>query len=291
MKPTLSATDRRPRTAASALGLLAPAALALLLGFAAVPGAGGQNVPADALLNGFEPTGDYLLELDGQVQKAEILRSDRVPGYLILTSKLPQPLLLLPRDGTIDAVSIMKLARRADGTIDVLADAELTPVGRFTIDAGGENILFTVGAVKATLKPKPYLLGLQDLQSLLDYSADYQRGAAGYKPDAAAVAALRNEATPARVRVYFGSWCPHCKHFLPFMLKVADELKGSKVQIEFYGLPKPFTGEPQAEADDIRGVPTAVVRVGGREVGRIENDAWSAPEEALNRILNARVGG
>ena len=225
------------------------------------------------------------------MQKAEIFRSDRVPGYLILSSKLPQPLLLLPRDGSIETLSIMKLARRSDGTIDVLADAELTPVGRFTIDAGGENILFTVGAVKAALKPKPYLLGLQDLQSLFDYSADYQRGAASYKPDAAAVAALRSEVTPARVRVYFGSWCPHCKHFLPFMLKVADELKGSKVQIEFYGLPKPFNGEPQAEADEIRGVPTAVVWVGGREVGRIENDAWSAPEEALNRILNGRVGG
>jgi len=290
MKPNLP-TDPRRRAAAPAPGALALAAAACLLALAAARGAGAQSVPADALLHDFEPTGDYLLELDGQVQKAEILRADRVPAFLILCSKLPEPILLLPRDGSLETVSIMKLARRSDGTIDILADAELTPVGRFTIDAGGENILFTVGAAKAALMPKPYLLGLQDIQSLLDYSAEYQRTAAGYQPDAQTMTALRNGAKPTRVRVYFGSWCPHCKRYLPYMLKVAEELKGSKVQVEFYGLPKPFTGEPQAEADDIGGVPTAVVWVGGREVGRIEGDAWRTPETALGRILNGRVGG
>ena len=101
------------------------------------------------------------------------------------------------------------------------------------------------------------------------------------------MAALRADEKAARVRVYFGSWCPHCKHFLPFMLRVAEELKGSKVQFEFYGLPSPFDKEPQAVAERIRGVPTGIVYVGGKEVGRIEGTQdWDSPEKALAQVLD-----
>ena len=83
---------------------------------------------------------------------------------------------------------------------------------------------------------------------------------------------------------------PALKHFLPFMLKVADKLKGWKVQIEFYGLPKPFTGEPRprptTSAACHRGGPGRRPGGGAHRKRRLER-----PQEALNRILNARVGG
>lgn len=293
MKPThLDPASRRiPAPAAAQLAALTLVALAVLAATVAARPAAAQQAPADAVLRDFEPTGDYVLEVDGQPQSAQIYSSDRVPAFMIISSKLPAPTLLMPRSGTVETVSVMKLSRRADGNVDILADADLTPAGRFTIDAGGENILFTAGGHKVALKQKPYLLGLQDLKAMLDYSVDYQRSAAGYKPAERALAALRNGTQSARVRVYFGTWCPHCKHFLPYMLKVAEALKGSKLSFEFYGLPKPFNGEPQAEADNISGVPTGVVWVGGKEIGRIEGDAWRSPEDALDRILNKRVGG
>jgi thiol-disulfide isomerase/thioredoxin len=256
-------------------------------GASPAPQAAGAEVPADAVLRDFEPTGDYMLEVDGQTAEgAEIYRSDRVPAYLLVTGRIPAPTLLLPRSGSVETVSLMKLARRADGSVDILADAELEPAGRFTIDEEGEQIRFDVGGSAVVLKPRPYLLGLQELDAMLGYSPDYSRAAASYQPDAGTVAALNARSQPVRVRVYFGSWCPHCKQMVPFVLKVAEELEASPIDFEFYGLPKPFTGEPAAEADDISAVPTAVVWVGGREVGRIEGGDWRHPETALARILN-----
>jgi thiol-disulfide isomerase/thioredoxin len=270
---------------------VARAAAALALALAVSPPADAQDVPADAVLRDFEPTGDYVLESGGQSQPAEIFFSDRVPAYLILSSQVPSPTLLLPRSGSVETVSIMKLARRGDGSVDILADAELAPAGRFTIGAGGEEISFALSDRRFALVPKPYLLGLQDSQAMLDYSADYQRSAAAYRPDSAVVAGLRAQAKLVRVRVYFGSWCPFCKRYLPYMVKVAETLAGSRIQFEFYGLPKPFDGEPQAEADKVRGVPTGVVWVDGREAGRIEGGAWQTPEASLAMILNGGGAG
>jgi thiol-disulfide isomerase/thioredoxin len=285
MKTTSDPADRE-RARARRGRAVGRAAAALAVALAASPPADAQDVPVDAVLRDFEPTSDYVLEVGGKVQGAEILRSDRVPAYLIISSQVPSPTLLLPRSGTIETVSIMKLARRGDGTVDILADAELAPAGRFTIGAGGEEISFALGDRRFALVPKPYLLGLHDARAMLDYSPDYQRSAAAYRPDAAALAGLRAQAKPVRVRVYFGTWCPFCKRYLPHMVKVAEALAGSKIEIEFYGLPKPFDGEPEAEADKIRGVPTGVVWVDGREAGRIEGGAWQTPETSLQAILN-----
>ena len=166
-----------------------------------------------------KPTSDFVLQVDGSVQPAEVLFSERVPAYLILGSRVPSPTLLVPRSGTVETVSVMKLARRGDGTVDILADAELQPAGRFSIEGGGEQISFTLGDHGYALVPKPYLLGLQGVQALLDYSAEYRRSAEAYTPDAGVVATLKGQPKAVKVRVYFGSWRPFCKRYVPLMLK------------------------------------------------------------------------
>jgi len=216
------------------------------------------------------------------VSGAEIYLSERVPAYLIVADPLASPTLLLPREGAVRTVSFMKLLKRG-GTIDVLADAELASEGRFQLQ--GETIGFTVGGTKAALKPRPHLLGSQDLAGMLDYSPEYRRTAAAYSPDAKAVSALKSVSKPVRVRVYFGSWCSFCKQYVPKLLKVAEELEGSRVDFEFYGLPEGFAGEPMAKRDDVDAVPTGIVYVGGREVGRLRSQDWQYPERSLRQIV------
>jgi thiol-disulfide isomerase/thioredoxin len=271
---------RRERRAASAMAALAAAAAILAcLAAAAQP-------PADALLRDFVPTGDYFLEVDGKkVEGAEIYQTERVAAILVVTSKLASPVLLQPRSGTVETVSLMSLARRPDGTIDVLADAELAPAGRFTLE--DENVRFSVGGKSALLKPKPYLLGLQDAGALLADKPEYARGAREYRPYEPSVESLRAIERPVRVRVYFGSWCPACGRMVPPLLKVVEQLEGSNVGFEFYGLPQDFAGEPAAEADDVHSVPTGIVWVGGKEVGRLSSpEHWKLPESTLVEILN-----
>lgn len=272
-----TSTRRRLTRCASAAVLLA----AFLLPAMAPSAAWAQQI--DALLRDFELTGDYVLNIDGQDKpQAEVYMAEQVPALLVLANDLASPTLLLPREQAVQTVSFMKVVKRDDGTADILADAELTPAGAFRMQ--GETVVFSVDGLQATLKPKPPLLGQQDVASMLDYSPAYRRTADAYEPDAGAVRTLRG-AEDVRVRVYFGSWCGFCKRYVPRMLKIAEELEGAPLRFEFYGLPHGFGDEPMAKRDDIHGVPTGIVYRDGKEIGRLEAADWQRPEAVLQRLV------
>jgi thiol-disulfide isomerase/thioredoxin len=243
------------------------------------------QMPADAVFQGFEPSGDYVFELGGKdVAGAEVYHSERAVAYLVTAPPLRSPLLVSPRTGAVESVALMKVAKREDGTIDLLADASFNRVDAFKID--GESVVFTVNGQKAKLKPRPWLLGLHDTAGVKGSNPEYGRKAALYKPNTTALAALRAEKRDVRVRVYFGSWCPHCKEHVPFVLRVAEELKGSKIRFEYYGLPRPFSNDPEAIIANVHGVPTGIVFVDGKEVGRIDTRDWQTPETAINKLIH-----
>ena len=261
------------------------AAAALLL--AALP-ALAQGVPADAVLRDFRPNGDYVLVVDGKdVPNAEVYFSERVPAFLILTSKLSSPVLLSVRSQTAETVQLMKVAKKADGTVDLLADAALAAQGAITVGDEG-TVSFTTDKHPVQLRSKPPLLGLHAAGDLRAYSPPiYVAGARSYKPDGQMIAALKRSSAPVTVRVFFGSWCPHCQHSLPQLLRVEDELKGSKVKFEYFGLPKSnLANVPEAKKFGINGVPTGIVFVNGKEAGRLIGNAWTSPETSLATILS-----
>jgi thiol-disulfide isomerase/thioredoxin len=257
------------------------AALALL---AAIP-LGAQGVPSASPLRDFQRTGDYSLVVDGKpVPAAEVYLSDKIPAFLIFTSKLPAPVMLTPRTSRVDSINLMKVSKRPDGSIDLFADAVVAPLGQFAME--GQNIAFTLQKEKASQKvvlvPRAPLLGLKKNADLKAYLPEYVRGAGNYTPNAAAVADLRKRSAPARVRVFFGSWCSHCRQHVPLLLKVEDEVRNPRIQFEYYGLPRSLK-DPEGQKAGVHAVPTGIVYVNGKEVGRIDN--WNNPEVALDRIL------
>jgi len=266
--------------------LSAPLAAALGTAFLALSvlvaaPAGAQ--PADAVLRDFIPSGDYIVKIDGvEAPKAELYQSSQAPAFLIVANELSSPTLILPREQAVQTVSFMKLSKRADGNLDILADAQLTPAGSFRLE--GRDVAFTIDGKEVSLVERPYLLGEQDLQGMLDYSPAYRRGADDYDPEAAAVKAIRSAGEPVRVRVYFGSWCGFCKQYVPRMLAVAQQLEGD-VDFEFYGLPNGFGDEPAASRDEIDSVPTGIVYVDGKEVGRLNARDWESPEGTLRNLV------
>jgi len=258
--------------AMTAMALLAVPAMALA-----------QSVPSDSVLRGFQPNAEYTLVVDNKpVPAAEIYQNDKVPGILVLTSAFSSPVLLTPRSGAVETVNIMKVSKQKDGSVDLLADAVLAPAGTFK--AEGDVVSFSVQGKNASLKPRPPLLGLKTNAAVKSYLPDYVRGAKNYKPNGAAVAALRKKSTPVTVRVYFGSWCPHCRQHVPMLLRVEDEVKNPKIRFEYFGLPRDFN-VPEAKKAGIHSVPTGIVYVGGKEVGRISTEGWSAPEVQLNQLI------
>ena len=55
----------------------------------------------------------------------------------------------------------------------------------------GENVTFTTEGTSVSLNPKPALTGLRRRPALLASLPEYLRTARGYKPNAAAIAALK----------------------------------------------------------------------------------------------------
>ncbi len=265
-----------------------PVALALVLALAAMPSFArpqGGGVPSDSVLRGFQPIGDYVLIVNGKPAAGDIYQN-QLPAILVMSSSLSSPVLLTPGAGSkVETVHIMKVAKQPDGSVDLLADAVLAPIGQFKTD--GDNVSFTYQGKNVSLNPKPPLVGRHVAQELKTHNPMYMRTASTYKPDGAAIASLKKNAKPVTVRVYFGSWCPHCRQHVPLILKVEDQLKGSQVKFEYVGLKKPPEGwnDPEVKKLNVRGVPTGIVYSNGKEIGRITGDNWNAPEVQLNKIV------
>ena len=115
-----------------------------------------------------------------------------VPAFLILSSALPSPVLLTPREGSVQTVQLMKILKRPDGTVDLMADAALSPQGDF--DVVGEEVRFKSEGRSAVMQPRPALLGLKKAVDLTTYNPEYARRAKAYKPDDKSVQQLRKQA-------------------------------------------------------------------------------------------------
>jgi thiol-disulfide isomerase/thioredoxin len=90
-----------------------------------------------------------------------------------------------------------------------------------------------------------------------------------------------------KITVFFGSWCPHCQQKVPIAMRLARELAGSKVKFDFYGLPHGFSNDAQAQRYGVKAVPTGIVYVNGKEVGRISGDGWESPEATLRNLVGS----
>jgi thiol-disulfide isomerase/thioredoxin len=261
----------------------------LLLLTLAIPVLAQTPQPAvDAVLKDFARTGKFLLMVNGKPAPAyEIYQNENLPAYLILSPSLPSAVLLTAGSMQVETVPAGKVIRQKDGTVGLAADADPKPQGQFKIE--GNRVVFAADGRQGSLGPNPPLLGLRKAPALKNHSPEYMVSARAYKPNPQIVAALKKRTKPVKVKVFFGSWCPHCQEHLPYLMRIEDEVKGAPIQFEYYGLPEGFANDPEAKKYRVDGVPTGIVFVDGKEVGRISRNDWESPETRLHGILNGRA--
>jgi thiol-disulfide isomerase/thioredoxin len=231
---------------------------------------------------------DYVVVVNGaKADTAEVWQSRIAGELLILSDEIGQPVRLSLRDARVETVHLMKVDRRPDGGLTLLPNAADNSYGNFKVAPDGHGVSFTLDGRTVELKEKPPLLGQQDLDAMRAYSRDYVRLAEAYQPSKPFLDRIRSDSRAVRVEVYFGSWCPFCQQMVPRIMRVAEELADSNIEVGFYGLPQGqgFSLDPRAKALEITGVPTGVVYIEGREVGRINGNSWKIPELTLNNIL------
>jgi len=244
-------------------------------------------VPPDNVLRDFQHTGDYVLVINGKQVPAQIYQSQRAASILVMSSSFLSPVLLSPGLGVAQTVNLMKLNKKPDGSIDLLSDAVLSTQG--ALDIADEEVHFKADGISAALVTTPPLLGLRRVDEVTAHNPEYLPRAASYAPNPQAVAALKKEQRPVTVRIFYGSWCPHCREMVPHAIKLEQLLKGSKIRFEYFGLPPRFGTDPPAVQNHISAVPTGIVYFAGKEIGRIANNAWLAPETTLVAILSGKA--
>jgi thiol-disulfide isomerase/thioredoxin len=233
----------------------------------------------------FTASEDYMVEIDGKTTStANLYWSQAARAFLIVAKELPTPLLVEPVSRQVRSVPLVKLASRADGSVGILEGAALTP--KAVIDTTQGLASFNVDGRAIRVVDKPPLVGWQTPATLNTYSPKYGERADAYTLQAKAVGELRGRKDDVRLTVFFGSWCPFCQQKVPMVMKLARELAGSGVKIDFYGLPRNISSDPQAKKYGVKAVPTGIVFVSGKEVGRITADAWASPESSLAKILS-----
>jgi thiol-disulfide isomerase/thioredoxin len=236
-------------------------------------------------ISGFSASSDYVLEMDGApAPNAKIYWSPSARMFLIVLKDQPAPLLVEPMSRQVKSVPLVKLATRPDGTVGILEGAVMAPKGALETTPDG-IATFRVDGHSYKLQEKPPLLGWQTPDSIAAYNSLYTTRANAYQPQAAALAELKKQSADIKLTIFFGSWCPFCQQKVPMAMRLARELAGSKVKIDFYGLPHGFSNDPQAQRHGVKSVPTGIVFVNGKEVGRISADGWAVPETTLRNLV------
>lgn len=245
----------------------------------------GQDESVDAVLRDFEPVGDYLLLVDGEESTGtSFFRSARAGSAIaVINSGLGFGILLQPRLQSVETFESTSFITQEDGRQGLTAGATLVPQGKFA-RGKDQTVSFDLDGSEVELVDKPHLLGSHDFQGVLDYNAGYAYKAQNYTPSPSVIRRLRSQEN-IRVKVFFGSWCPHCKKTIPLMAKVAQSLEGSEVSFDFHGVPKSINEDKAARDANIKGVPTAIIYQDGEEIGRITAGAWKIPELAVEKVL------
>ena len=249
----------------------------------------------------FAVTGDYQLLLDGEeTLLTEVFDSPREVCLLVLARELPAPLLVDLKTLRAELVPPSSVERRAEGGVVLTSDG--SGLGDWLDDgsaaqwAAGDvarrrgEIRFDLGEHSLVLTPRLPQVGPQAAEAVRRRHPELgasERKALAAKSTDGAVEALREIAEPVRVRVYFGSWCSSCERLMGNVLALEQQLAGSQIRFEYWGLPKPFDDDAVARSEGVQGVPVADVSIGGDRIGRLESLELVRPAASLLRLLTA----
>lgn len=231
-------------------------------------------------------TGRYQLRVGDSLDKnAKIYRAEKVARVLVVSSALSHPVLISGGEKTaalLDSAALSEVAGDADS---VTVDSDRKVGGPIATIIDGGNLRFTVGDKRSVVEPADPLLGDLTIDVLLHALPEWRRNIGAYKPGIGDMRLLDTMQTPTEVEVFFGSWCPHCEKYVPRLMSVVSGLKSKNLTFIFHGVPHKFDDDPEVRLNKISGLPTALVRQGGKVVARIEEISWEHPEGALSAVL------
>jgi len=145
----------------------------------------------------------------------------------------------------------------------------------------GLTILFLLAAPRVT-PAQEVLLGRVGPEAILAVSQEWRTNRESYEPAEADVRVIATTPVKARLDVYFGSWCSDSRREVPRFLRILDRASPARLKVRYYGLDR-TKKEPArlVKRGAVERVPTFILRVDGREVGRIVETPQTTLEHDL----------
>lgn len=135
------------------------------------------------------------------------------------------------------------------------------------------------------------LLGRIRPEILMELGEPWRAVRAAYEPADDDLRAIGSLPFPAVLDVYLGTWCPDSLREVPRFLKILDRAAPRTLKVRLYGIDR--TKEKPARLVRRAGlerVPTFILSVAGREIGRIVESPDTTLEHDL-ALLIARAAG
>lgn len=235
-------------------------------------------------------TGQFQVLNKGAVDpSAKLYRSLTPPWqFLVDTPVFPRPVLITTGPTGARLVERSRITADPADPEHVHLDTGGSMDDVLSVSFDGPNLVVDRNGLTIALAPSPPILGDRTLDQIAGALPEYRRNAAAYTPDKAAVEKLKHLEQPTELLVFFGSWCSHCEQFVPRLVRVLQDAKSPQLHVTFHGVPP--GGERDQLADDmqITGLPTGILKRDGKELSRMVEEAWDAPETSLAAALSAK---
>ncbi len=130
------------------------------------------------------------------------------------------------------------------------------------------------------------ILGPLTRETLFEKNPEWQAVAAAYQPKPDCVEKLRALGREVKIEIYLGTWCSDSKAHVSEYFKVLDLAETPLIQTACTGIPEAKENRSTYyQGREIVKLPTFLVFVDGREIGRIVETPEKSVEEDLVRIL------
>ena len=290
-------TARRLAFLAAACVVLAgcspnPAARAPVPAAAAPAPANATPAPAAAAELVCRANYDYCIEVNGAYPPdARFFKAETRGRYLVdIPSQSKSLLLDMPARRAVSVPRASITPEATDGVVRVADPGpSASPAYPLAIDGSVLGIQADTSKVRVlNVIERTPLVGPVSFAALVADRPEYREGMKAYKPDPAAIETMKKSKAAIEIEAYFGTWCPHCKDYMPKFLRAIQDAANPNIKLTLVGLPKGFGNvDGPWKGKNIERIPAILLRYQGMDFTRLGSHEGVMPEVELAAILGA----
>ena len=130
------------------------------------------------------------------------------------------------------------------------------------------------------------LTGWVSEADLFEAAPSYETDYLDYEPNEKAVAIIAAFDRQLEILVFLGTWCPDCSREIPKFLKTMELAQNANITLKMLALDRSKKDRAGvAEKHGIERIPTFILFVEGREIGRLVEKVEMSIEEDIATLL------